>query len=56
MQNKISLEGVTETKLGVEPEELTIQRLPQLRIYPINNHQTEILGKCQKETAGRSLI
>jgi hypothetical protein len=41
--NKIPIEGVTETKLGAETEGMTIQRLPHLRIYPINNHQTQTL-------------
>jgi hypothetical protein len=34
------MEGVTETKFGVDPEGMTIQRLSHLVIYPINNHQT----------------
>jgi hypothetical protein len=41
--NKIPMEGVTETKYGVETEEMTIQRLPHLGIHPINNHQTQTL-------------
>ena len=40
MGNKIPMEGVTETNLGVETEGMTIQRLPHLGIYSINNHQT----------------
>ena len=40
--NKISMEGVTETKFGAETEGRTIQRLPHLGIYPINNHQTQM--------------
>jgi hypothetical protein len=40
MGNQIPMEGVTETKFGVEPKETTIQRLPHLGIYSINNHQT----------------
>jgi hypothetical protein len=43
MGTKILMEGVTETKFGAEPEERTIQRLPHLGIYPINNHQTQTL-------------
>jgi hypothetical protein len=39
--NKISMEGVTEIKLGAEIEGMTIQRLPHLRIHSINNHQTQ---------------
>jgi hypothetical protein len=41
--NKIPMEGVTETKFGAETEGMTIQRLPHLGIYPINNHQTQTL-------------
>jgi hypothetical protein len=39
--NKIPLEGVTETKFGAETKGMNIQRLPYLRIHPINNHQTQ---------------
>jgi hypothetical protein len=56
MENEIPMEGVTETKFGAEPEGTTIQRLPHLEIYPINNHQTQILGRCQQEPADKSLI
>jgi hypothetical protein len=41
--NKIPMEGVTETKCGAETEGKTIERLPHLRIHPINNHQTQTL-------------
>jgi hypothetical protein len=41
--NKIHIEGVTESKFGAETEGMTIQRLPHLRIHPINNHQTQTL-------------
>ena len=34
------MEGVTETKCGVEAEEMTIQRLTHLGIHPIISHQT----------------
>jgi hypothetical protein len=37
--NKIPMEGVTETKFGAEMEEMTIQRLPQLGIHPMNDGQ-----------------
>jgi hypothetical protein len=43
MGNKMPMEGVTETKFGVETEGKTIQRLPHLWIHPIYNHQTQIL-------------
>ena len=55
-ENKIPMEGVTETKFGAETEGMTIQRLPHLEIYPINNHQTPTLARCQQEPADRSLI
>jgi hypothetical protein len=56
MGNKIPMEGITETKFGAESEGTTIQRLPHLRIHPINKHQTQILGRSQQEPADRSLI
>jgi hypothetical protein len=43
MGNKISVEGVTETKFGAETEGKTIQRLPHPGIHPIYNHQTQTL-------------
>jgi hypothetical protein len=43
MENKIPMEGVTETKYGAETEEKTIQRLIHPGIHPIYNHQTQIL-------------
>jgi hypothetical protein len=48
MGNKIPMEGVTETKFGSDTEGMTIQRLPHLGIYPINNHQTQT--QCQIQT------
>jgi hypothetical protein len=41
--NKISMEGVTETKFGAVTEGMTIQKLPHLEIHPINNQQTQTL-------------
>jgi hypothetical protein len=41
--SKILMEGVTETKCEAETEGLTIQRLPHLEIYPINNHQNQTI-------------
>jgi hypothetical protein len=41
--NKIPMEGITETKCGVETEEMTTQRLTHLGIHPIYNHQTQTL-------------
>jgi Leucine-rich repeat (LRR) protein len=41
--NKIPMEGVTETKFGTETEETTIQRLSNLEIHSINNHQIQVL-------------
>jgi hypothetical protein len=52
---KVPIERVTETKFRAEPEGMTIQRLPHLGIYPINNHQTQTLGRCQQEPADRNL-
>jgi hypothetical protein len=40
-ENKIPMEGVTETKYGAEIEGMTIQRLPHLGIHLIYNHQTQ---------------
>ena len=56
MRNKTPMEGVIETKFTAEPEVRNIQRLPHLEIYPINNHQTQTLGRCQQEPADRCLI
>jgi hypothetical protein len=56
MGNKIPMEGVTETTCGAKTEGKTIQRLPQPGIHPMNNHQTQTLGRCQQEPADRSLI
>jgi hypothetical protein len=56
MGYKILMEGDTEVKFGAEPEGTTIQRLPHLGIHPINNHQTQTLGRCQQDLADRSLI
>jgi hypothetical protein len=41
--NKIPIGGVTETKSRAENEGMTMQRLLHLRIYPINNHQSQTL-------------
>ena len=41
--HKIPMEGVTETKFGAKMEGKTIQRLPNLGIDPIHNHQTQTL-------------
>jgi hypothetical protein len=40
---KITMEGVTETKVRAEFEGMTIQRLTHLGIHPIYNHQTQTL-------------
>ena len=48
--NKISMEGVTETKCGAEIKGMAIQKLSHLGIHSLNNHQTQILiadaNKC----------
>jgi hypothetical protein len=41
--NKPLMEGVTETKCGVETKEMTMERLTHLGIHPIYNHQTQTL-------------
>jgi hypothetical protein len=41
MGNQIPMEGVTETKFGAENKGMTIQRLSQPEIHPINNHQMQ---------------
>jgi hypothetical protein len=56
MGNKIPMERVAETKFRAEPEGTTIQKLLHLGIHPINDHQTQSLGRCQQEPADRSLI
>jgi hypothetical protein len=56
MRKKIPMDGVTETRFGAEPEGTTFQRLSHLGIHPINNHQTQTLGRCQQEPTDRSLI
>jgi hypothetical protein len=43
MENKIPMEGVTETKFGAKMEGKSIQRLPHLGIQPIYNHQFQAL-------------
>jgi hypothetical protein len=50
------MEGVTETMFGAEPEQMTIKRMPHLGIHPINNHQTQTLGRRQQEPVDRSQI
>jgi hypothetical protein len=43
MENKILMEGVTETKFGARTKGKTIQRLSHPGIHPIYNHQTQTL-------------
>ena len=43
MQNKIPMEGVTETTFRAETEGWTIQGLHHPGIHPIYNHQTQTL-------------
>jgi hypothetical protein len=43
MGNKITMEGVTETKFGADVEGRTIQRLLHPGMHPINSHQTQKL-------------
>jgi hypothetical protein len=56
MGNKITMEGVTETKCGAETEEMTIQRLPHLGIHPIYNHQIQTLLWTPTELSDRSQL
>jgi hypothetical protein len=48
--NKIPMEGGTETKFRAESELMTIQRLPHLGFYSINNHQTQTLLQIPTRT------
>jgi hypothetical protein len=41
-ENKISMEGVTETKFGADTEGRTIQRLPHLGIHPTTTNPRPI--------------
>jgi hypothetical protein len=41
--NKIPMERVTETKFRAKTEGMIRQRLPQLGIHPINNHQNKTI-------------
>jgi hypothetical protein len=43
IENKISMEGVAETKFRAKTKGWTIQRLPHLGIHPIISHQTQIV-------------
>jgi hypothetical protein len=54
--NKMSMEGVTETKFGAETEGRTIQRLPYPGFHPINNHHTRHYCRCKQKTADRRPI
>jgi hypothetical protein len=56
MGNRISMEGVTETKFIAETEGSIIQRLSQLGIHPKNNHQTQTLLHMQQDFDDRSLM
>jgi hypothetical protein len=41
--NKLSMEGVAETKFGTKTKGWTIQRLPHPEVHPIISHQTQTL-------------
>jgi hypothetical protein len=45
--NKISMEGVSETKFGAKMKGWTIQRLPHPGVHPIISHQTQTLLHTQ---------
>jgi hypothetical protein len=51
MGNKIPIDGIKDTKFRAEPEGVT-----HLVIHPINNHQAQTLGRCQREPGDRILI
>jgi hypothetical protein len=42
------MEGVTKTRYRAETEGMTTQRLPHLRIHPIDNHQTQTIVDANK--------
>jgi hypothetical protein len=48
-ENKINIEGVTETKFRAETEGMTIQKLPHLGVHPINNYQTQTLWQIEMD-------
>jgi hypothetical protein len=50
--NKTPLEGVTETKFGIETNGWTIQRLP----HPIISQQCRHYCLCQQDLAERTLM
>jgi hypothetical protein len=54
--NKISMEGVAETKFGAKMKGWTIQRLPHLGIHPIIGPKRRHYCICQQEFAERTLI
>jgi hypothetical protein len=56
MGKKIPMEGVTETKFRQSLKERPSRDFPTWRSTPINNHQTQSLGRCQHQPADRSLI
>ena len=54
--NKIPMEGVIETKYGVETEGMTIQKLPTWGSIPYTITKPRYYCGCQQVLAGRSLI
>ena len=55
MGNKISMEGVTETKFGAETEGRTIQRLPHWGSITHTTIKPRHYCICQKDFADRTL-
>jgi hypothetical protein len=43
MGNKIHRERVTDTKVGAETVDRTMQRIPHLEIHPLYYHQTQTI-------------
>jgi hypothetical protein len=56
MENKIPMEGVTETKVGAETKGKTIQRLPDPEIHPYTTTKPRHYCICQQDFADRTLF
>jgi hypothetical protein len=56
MGNKISMEGIIETKFGAEMKGRAIQRLPHPGIHPISNHQMQTIFHMPTNFADKTLI
>jgi hypothetical protein len=56
IENKIPMEGVTETKFGGKTKGQTIQTLPHPGVHPIISHQTQTVVHMQQDFADMTLI